>query len=322
MSKVLATKENWGSVNVINKQLMKEYLLNCKAEKKGVRTIGEYEHDLKFFSCWNLLYNDNMSVLDFKKKHFNMFKLFMLEERGASNARVNRLLSAIRRMMSFAEDDDEDYEDYIRNPAAKIKGLEKKPVKENAFLSQEQIDLLRNYLLKNKMYKHLFLLDILYDSGARINEIFQVNKTSTIENGYIKVVCKGGNLEYILLHDRALESLHMHLESLEPNSPFWPNKYGLPARKTSTLRGWVNDMYIALKKLDETTPYFTPHSFRHTMIENMCNGTHYMCEKIGRPYTLEEVQLLVHHASTDMTSKYRKPKDHEVVLNLFGIKIS
>ena len=90
MSRVLATKENWENVLQVNKELIKQYLLNCKSEKKGKRTIDEYEHDLKFFSCWNLLFNNNMSVLDFKKKHFNLFKLFMIEERGASNARVNR----------------------------------------------------------------------------------------------------------------------------------------------------------------------------------------------------------------------------------------
>lgn len=322
MSRTLRTKERLEKVNVINKQLLKEYLLNCKAEKKGKRTIHEYECDIKFFLCWNLLYNDNMSVLDFKKKHFNMFKLFMLEERGVSNARVNRLLSAIRTMMSYAEDDDDEYEDYIRNPAAKIKGLEVRPTKDIAFLSQEQIDLLRSYLLEYKMYKHLFLLDILYDSGGRINEIFQINKTSTIEDGYIKVICKGGKPEYLLLHDRAKESLKLYLDSQVQGSPFWPNKHGLPARGTSTLREWVNDMYLILKELDNTTPYFTPHSFRHTMIENMCNGTHYMCAKVGRAYTLEEVQLLVHHASTDMTSKYRKPREHAIMFELFGVKVS
>lgn len=322
MSSKVYTKELWEQVLESNKRLMQQYLRSCRTEKKAERTINEYRYDLRLFLCWNLIENDNMNVLDFRKRHFDEFKHYMEEERNARSARINRLLSSIRTMMGYAQDDDDEYEDYIVSPASRIKGLKKDTVREIAFLSQEQIDLLRNYLLENKMYKHLFLLDILYDSGARINEIFQVNKTSTIENGYIKVVCKGGNLEYILLHDRALESLHMHLESLEPGSPFWPNKYGEPAKGTATLRGWVNDLYIALKQLDETTPYFTPHSFRHTMIENMCNGTHYMCKKIGRPYTLEEVQLLVHHASTDMTSKYRKPKDHEVVLNLFGIKIS
>lgn len=321
MTRVLRTKERWEAVNPINKQLLKEYLLNCKAENKGKRTIHEYEQDIKFFLCWNIAFNDNMSVLDFKKKHFNMFKLFMLEERGASNARVNRLLSAVRTMMSYAEDDDDDYEDYIRNPVAKIKGLEKKPIKENAFLSQEQIDLLRSYLKEHKMLQHLCLLDILYDTGARVNEVFQVSNTETLNKGYLKVTCKGGRNEHILLHQRAKESIKLHLEAKEHDEAFWQGKNGA-AKNTSTLRGWVGKMYKILKKLDPSTPYFTPHSFRHTFLENMTNGTHYLCNQIGRAFTMEEAQMLAHHKSIDMTKSYLKPKDNEMILGLFGISIA
>lgn len=320
MSRVLFTKERWNEVCEVNRKLMQQYIRSCKADKKRPRTIQQYECDLRFFFCWNLLYNENMSVLDFKKKHFNEFKFFMIEERGASNARVNRLLSAIRTMMSYAEDDDDDYEDYIRNPAAKIKGLEKCPTKDIAFLGQEQIDLLRSYLLERKMYQHLCLLDILYDSGARINEVFQVSNTETAKAGYLKVTCKGGRSEFILLHDRAKESLKLHLSEKQEDEAFWQSKYG-PAKDTSTLRGWVKDLYIILKQLDPKTPYFTPHSFRHSVIENMLNGSHYLCEKIGRPFTIEEVALIAHHKSTDMTKSYAKPKDGEMIFNMFGIKI-
>lgn len=299
---------------------MQQYLRNCKADKKGERTIREYGYDLRLFFCWNLLFNENMSVLDFKKKHFNEFKFFMVEERGASNARINRLLSAIRTMMSYAEDDDDDYEEYFRNPAAKIKGLEKNPVRDIAFLSQAQIDLLRSYLLEHKMYQHLCLLDILYDSCARINEVFQVSNTETAKAGYLKVTCKGGRSEFILLHDRAKESLKLHLNVKQEDEAFWQSKYG-PAKDTSTLRGWVKDLYIILKQLDSKTPYFTPHSFRHSVIENMLNGSHYLCEKIGRPFTIEEVALIAHHKSTDMTKSYAKPKDGEMIFNMFGIQI-
>ena len=321
MSRVLYTKERWNKVNMINRQLMKEFLMNCKSESKGKRTINEYEHDLKFFLCWNLMNNDNMSVLELKKKHYISFKLFMLEERGSSNARVNRLLSAIRRMMAYAEDDDDDYESYIRNPASKIKGLEKKPIKENAFLSQHQIDLLRAYLIEHKMYQHLCLLDILYDTGARVNEVLQVRDTETAHKGFLKVVCKGGASEYILLHKHAKESLKLHLSVKKPGETFWQSKYG-PAETTGTLRGWVNDMYKILNKLDPSAPYFTPHSFRHTFLENTTNGTHYICEEIGRPLTMEEAQLLAHHKSIDMTKSYLKPKDNELIFNMFGIKIA
>ena len=169
MSERLYTEERWEQVNEVNKRLMKQYLRACKGDRKGERTINEYRYDLRFFFCWNLLYNENKSVLDFKKRHFDEFKYFMGEERNASSARVNRILSAIRTMMGFAQDDDDEYEDYMINPASRIKGLEKEPVREITFLSQSQVDLLRAYLKEHKMFAHLCLLDILYDSGARIN---------------------------------------------------------------------------------------------------------------------------------------------------------
>ena len=232
-------------------------------------------------------------------------------------------MSAIRQMMSYAEDDDDEYEDYVRNVAAKIKGLEKDSRRETAFITEDQVVLLRNYLKVHKMFKHLFLLDILYDSGARISEVYQVKDADieTADKGYIKVICKGGRAEYILLHDRAKESLRLYLDSLNGKS-IWTTKYGNVAKDDGALRGWVRDMYRILKSLDNSTPYFTPHSFRHTMIENLLNGSHYVCDKIGRAFTIEEVAILVHHKSTDMTKSYRRPQDDRVMMELFGIKIA
>lgn len=77
MSRILYTKERWERVLEVNKRLMQQYLRNCKADRKGERTIREYGYDLRFFLCWNLLYNENMSVLDFRKRHFDEFKYFM-----------------------------------------------------------------------------------------------------------------------------------------------------------------------------------------------------------------------------------------------------
>lgn len=321
MKEKLYTAERWENVNATNKELMKVYLRSLVTNRRRPNTIEQYEFDLKFFLVWNLLHNDNMSVLDFKKRHFEDYKFFMIEEREASNARINRIMSAIRQMMSYAEDDDDEYEGYMRNVAAKIKGLEKNPVKDTAFITDEQVLLLRNYLKEHEMYKMMCLLDILYDSGARINEVYQANNIRTADKGYLKVVCKGGKNEYILLHDRAKESLHLYLDTLDDKSNLWITHTGTVAKDTGTLRTWVNVMYKILKQLDNSTPYFTPHSFRHTMIQNLEDGSHYLCKKLGRALTAEEIQVLVHHKSIDMTKSYMKPKDNAIIFGLFGISL-
>ncbi len=320
MSTVLYSKERWEKVNEANKELMKLFLRSTRADRRRPNTCSEYQYDLRFFLIWNLLYNNNMNVLEFKKRNFEDFKFFMTDERNVSNARANRLLCVVRRMMNYAEDDDDQYEFYMRNVAAKVKSLEKKPIKETSFLKQEQIDLLRSYLLENKMYQHLCLLDLFYDTGARINEILQVKNTETLKHGYIKVECKGGEKQYILIHEHSMESIALHLSGKQDGEAFWQSKCG-PVVKTATLRNWVKDMYNILSKLDPTISYFTPHSFRHTVIENLCDGTHYLCKKIGRKLTIEEAQIIVHHKSIDMTKSYMKPKDNEMIFRLFGIKL-
>lgn len=77
-----------------------------------------------------------------------------------------------------------------------------------------------------------------------------------------------------------------------------------------------------LKQLDPSAPHFTPHTFRHSFLENTTNGTHYICKEIGRALTMEEAQMLAHHKSIDMTKSYLKPKDNELIFGLFGIKIA
>ena len=318
----LYTQARWDEVEEKNKRLMQLHLRFLKGERRRPRTINQYFFDIRMFLIWNLLFNDNMSVLDFKKMHFDKFKYYMIEQRDASNARVNRLMSAIRTMMNYAADDDMLFEDYLRNPAERVKGLPQNPRKETAFLTDEQIVLLREYLREHKMYKWMFLIDIFYDSGARISEVFQVENVSTVPKGYIKVECKGGKYEYLLIQDRAKESLELYLPEVKDRGCFWLSDRGEPLKSESTIREWVGKMRKILQSLDSTTPYFTPHSFRHTFIENMSNGTHYLCGKLGRKLTTEEVQLIVHHKSIDMTKSYMKPKDNEIILGLFGINVA
>ena len=321
MNDNLYTPKRWNEVNEKNKRLMQQHLRRLKGNKRRPNTIDQYFYDVRMFLIWNLLYNGNMCVLDFKVRHFEEFKYYLVEERSCSNARTNRVMSAVRMMMKYAANDDDEYKHYEYNVADKVEGLCNEPVKDVAFLTEEQVVLLREHLREHEMYKHMFLLDLFYDSGGRISEVFQVKNVSTVDKGYIKVICKGGKAEYLLIHDRAKESLKLYLPTIEDSNHLWLSKYGEVIKGTGSLREWVGEMYDILKSLDPKTPYFTPHSFRHTVIENLGNGTHYLCKKIGRAFTIEEIALLAHHKNTDMTKSYMRPKDGEIILNLFGINL-
>jgi len=77
--------------------------------------------------------------------------LWMIETLQQSNARANRLMSTIRSMLTFAEEDD-DYA-YEINIASKVKGLPKEGVRDICFLSEEQVVKLREHLRSIKDYK-------------------------------------------------------------------------------------------------------------------------------------------------------------------------
>ena len=69
---------------------------------------------------------------------------------------------------------------------------------------------------------------------------------------------------------------------------------------------------------------FTPHSALDiAALENYKNGTHYMCEKMGRPegFSIEEIQIMAHHDNIDTTKSYLKPNDNNILESMFGIKL-
>lgn len=324
---ILFTQERWVEIDKTNKGLYNQYMRQCKTDRKAPRTIEQYGSDLRMFLCWNLKYNGNMCVLEFKKRHFEDFKFHMIEERRVGNARVNRLMASIRTMMSFAEDDDDLYEEYVRNTASKVKGLPTKAKKEITFLEDDQIHRLRECLRESKNYKFMFLLDLLYDSGARINEVYQVDYHLSLFNGYTqKVICKGQIPYNLLLHDRAKESLQLFMENrIHSDAMFlWEsdNKFITDKIKRESLRSWVKKMTRILSNIEGREIHFTPHSFRHSVIENMANGSHYLCKQIGRPFTVDEIAIIAHHKDIGVTKSYMKPKDDSMFLDLFGIKIA
>lgn len=171
------SEEIYKKVNDESKELLNDYILELKVRNRAEKTIAQYEFDCKMFMCYVYDNMNNKSLLDLKRRDFRNFFLF-LKESGKSAARINRVQSSIRNLLQFAEDDEEIYEDYEVNPMRKIKSVEKEPVREIVFLTDEQVTYLINYLLeKGKTQKALFV-SFAYDSVARRNEISQVQKYS------------------------------------------------------------------------------------------------------------------------------------------------
>ena len=59
---------------------------------------------------------------------------------------------------------------------------------------------------------------------------------------------------------------------------------------------------------------------RHSMAENLSNGTHNMLKQMNREkLDINEIRILLNHESVDMSQSYLKNRDDEIIENLFGV---
>ncbi|MFQ9696952.1 MAG: site-specific integrase, partial [Zhenhengia sp.] len=177
----------------------------------------------------------------------------------------------------------------------------------------------------HEMYRECAYLDISYDSAARIGEVLQIKKDGLLERRYTNIVVgKRGKKFRLLYHYNSLESLKLYLNSREDNiEALWIDQDHNHAVTDNTLYDWCIKMRSILHLIEGKYIPFTPHSFRHSALENYKSGTHYMCEKMGRPegFSIEEIQILAHHDNIDTTKSYLKPNDNNILESMFGIKL-
>ena len=327
MSSKVFSVEKWNKVCSANKELLRDFILELSSNKYSEGTIQQYRCDLRMLFCYILDHMDNKNILDLTRKDFRNIKMWYLNERQVSPARCNRVMSAIHSMLDYAEDDD-DY-DYDFNISKKVKGLTKENVKEIVFLEDSQVERLRNYLLEHENYKLMALLDLLYDSGARRKEVWQVTKNGLLEKNYTNVVVGKGGKKFPLIYFRRFkESLKLYLEQRgedDIDSLWIVGKNGNKREGSlSVIYTWVMEMRAILSELEQKPILITPHSFRHSALENLKNGTHYICKDLNRTggFSLEELKVYAHHEATSTTESYLKKDDNNILSSMFNINIA
>lgn len=317
----------WDLVNKQNKVILEDFLIEMQSNKKSKGTISQYKNDLRIIFIYILRELENKPITELNKKHFRNINLWFINELELSSSRCNRLMSAVRSMLSFIEDDD-DY-DYTINQASKIKGLAREPVKEIYFLTDNQVKKLYNELIRREKYLHALYLSLSYDSAGRRNECYQVLKDGLLERNFTnKVTGKRGKNFRLLYFDRTKEALKLYLDyrGNDEIPELWVLKNEKDKKyviKYNTLYKYIVEMANILEEVEGKHIPFNPHSLRHSSLENFNNGSHYMCKKLNKKkgFSLEELKVFANHSSTQTTEGYLKNKDSDILENMFGIKI-
>lgn len=317
------TEEKWAKVNQENKDILEDYLTELRAQKKRESTIYQYKNDLRIVCIYVLENCGNKVFTDLGRKDFRKLVLWLTETCNMSNARANRLMSAVRTLLSYLEDDD-DYEEYEINAAAKVKGLPKEAVREVVFLTDEIILKLWQKLMDEKRYKEATLLGLLYDSGSRKNEIAQVRRDSIKQDGNATniVVGKRGKKFPVLYFRLTKEAFKEYDKTRTDDNPaLFINEIG-NAATGGNIYEWVVKWKKDLKEITGEDFDLNVHSFRHCFIENFLKGEHYLCRelKLGK-VPLEKVKSLAHHEDPSTTLGYAQNDENKDIEELLGIKL-
>lgn len=320
------TDQKWSEVNEYNKALMDDFLLELRSQKKKDSTLKQYRNDLRILFIYILEHLKNKPIDKLNKKSFRNYSLWLSSECNMSNARVNRLLSALRSMLTYATDDDDYSEDIETNYAAKVKGLQKDAVRDIVFLSMDEINHLYETLIKQKKYQHATLLGLMIDSACRRNEAYQVEKSSITEDGSFTniVVGKRGKKFRLLYNDMTKRAFKLYMEQRGEDNidSLWITKDKGEPRKASyeSLYYWVKSWRSIIEDYSKVHKEFNAHSFRHISLELLSTGDHYICKKLGKEkFELRELQLLANHSDISTTQSYLADKSEDELLSAFGL---
>lgn len=318
------SKEKWDKVSKYNKNLMEDFLMELKSQKKSEGTIKQYRNDLRIMFIYILEELDNKDIYKLKKKHFRNY-LMWLSDKGMSNARVNRLMSALRSMLTYASDE-EDYEDELEiNYAQKVRGLTKEKVREIIFLTDEEIEYIYSRLIEKGKYQQALFIALMYDSAGRRNECYQVDKDFVEKDpNFTNVVVGKRNKKFRLLYrNRTKQAYDLLMENRKDDcDALWTTRQDGEVVQASyeTLYAWVTSWRKILAEKFEPKD-FNPHSFRHSALENYGDGTHYVCREFldGKALSIEQLKILAHHEDVSTTMSYLRDKGEDELLNAFGI---
>lgn len=317
------TKEKWEQVNKYNKNLLSDYMKQIKAEGKSEGSQKQYFNDARIILIYIMEELDNKPLYKLNRKSFRNMVLWM-QENGMSSARINRMLSTSRNLLNFGLDDDEfseDFEDCKANPS-RIKGMQKEKRRDIVFLTDEEVHIIFNKLMEKEKYNQALFCAIMYDSASRRREVFQLKRDDiSLDSNISKsvVVGKRGKKYRPIYNQMTKDAYAKYIETRTDNhETLWVTRDGSPA-SYETLYMWVKTWRNILKR--ETGEYkeFNAHSWRHSCANNLENGTHYICRKLGKKFELNQLQLLMNHSDLSTTASYLEDKSEMELMNAFGL---
>jgi len=291
------TAEKRKDFNLENIQLLKDFLDYCESKGMSPESIKQYKNRLECFFVYLLLEKNNKSFIDLTKKDIILWQGSRIKL-GKSSSNIRQSRASMSSLGNYIESiEEENYPNY-RNIIGKIPAPPNEQKREKTYLSEDQIILIENELLRREEYQKLVLISLLYDSASRKSELWQTLKEVDYTNRETKLVIgKGKKIFTLPFSKKTAEYIKLYLEKRgEDNSPFMfisKNKNGdVKQISKSSISSYCKYFSEILKELTSEDVNIYPHSFRCSRLSNIYHDKH---------LPVETVQKYAHHSNASTT---------------------
>ena len=263
--------------------------INCREE-----TIKFY--NAKFSRIYKYFINNDIKYVDdINKRELTKFVAF-LKSNNLKNSSVNKYVELIKSVVKYNFDNDFCMNNNIlgfkklKEDKSNIKIIEKDNIKK-ILRYINNLDFSDIYNVKKALYIYL-----LYDTGARINEILNIKTVNVdINNNQILLdFTKTKDFRMVYITDVTVKLLKIYIDYLNENVP--NNIYLLCSFKTGNklAKNTIYEFLDKLKKELNINQSITPHKWRHTMAT----------ELVEADTNLYSVMTVLGHTSLETTKKY------------------
>lgn len=281
--------------------------MHIRANNYSVETAYNYERDLMILSQY--LENAHISFSEVNKQTIEQFKGYLhsegritaggaMSEGSLSASSINRLLTALRRYLTYLIDMDHVVPitpstiKFLRNgrrvtPIINLKEIQR------LIESPTKLEVSDLVAKRNRA-----ALETLFASGMRISELVSLKRNQVDANaGKIFIEGKGKKQRFVYLTDRARLLIKSYLDVRNDENPFLFATQRDAAEHLST-----NYLQVKIKRYREALGIITPisaHSLRHSFATAMAEGG-------ASPAA---IQILLGHESLDTTTRYVHASD-------------
>ena len=184
----MTTPEWLEAVNPENKELLNDFIEYCDSVGRSDSTIVEYRGNIQVAFCWALNNINNKSFTKWTKRDIQKYQNHLINNCHLSPARVRALKAALSSMSNYIENIlDDEYPDF-RNIVTKIENPPASKVLEKTVVTEEDVDMLLEELIKREKYEHACAIALAAFSGRRKSELLRF-KVSDFDDSHL--VCEG-----------------------------------------------------------------------------------------------------------------------------------